>query len=75
MGQSQKKKDLQKQTNAQEEIAKASQQTAEKCMTEINALLEKYNCTIEVKHVQDVIMGQPVLKYGTLVMHHVKPLK
>lgn len=75
MGQSQKKKDLQKQVVSQQEIEKASKAVAEKCMMEISDILDKYNCTLEVKHIQDVIMGQPVLKYGPVVVHHIKPVK
>jgi hypothetical protein len=75
MSKSQKKKEELKQASVQDVIKKASQQTAEKCMNEIGIILETYNCTLEVKHVQDVIMGQPVLKYGVVVVHHVESPK
>lgn len=75
MGQSQKNKDAARHEKSQQEIKAASKQTAEKCMSEIEALLTKYNCTLEVMHVQDVILGQQVLKYGPVVRHHIKPIK
>jgi DNA-binding protein H-NS len=72
MGQAQKLKDAEKKKKEIEELQKASQATAQKCMKEIEELLKKYNCALEVRHKEDVIMGERILRFGPVVIHHGK---
>jgi hypothetical protein len=75
MGQSQRQKDAKKKEASQAEIEKASKETAEKCMIEIQAILKKYNCSLDVRHKQDTVMGEPILRFGPVIIHHIKPLR
>lgn len=72
MGQSQKIKDQLKKSISEDELKKASQETADKCLKEISDILLKYNCSLEVTHKSDVVMSERILRYSVVVVHHLK---
>lgn len=72
MGQAQKLKDAEKKAKLNEELKKASQATADKCLAEIKEVLTKYGCTLEVRHKEDVVIGERILRFGPIVVHHPK---
>lgn len=72
MGASQKVKDQIKKQKTQDEIKKASEEVAKKCLEEIAEVLKKHNCTLEVRHKEDTVMGERVLRFGPVVMHRLK---
>lgn len=37
------------------------------CLKEIEAILGKYNCTLDVKFVKDKVLGKDVLAYDMIV--------
>lgn len=46
-----------------------SKKQAQLCANEINVILAKYSCRIDVEFVNDSVMGQPVLRYSPVINH------
>lgn len=45
------------------------QQIESACLAEIEAILAKYKCAMQVTFSQDTVLGQPVLKYQPIIVH------
>lgn len=40
------------------------------CLHEIMDVLKKHNCHLEVSFQEDVVLGQPVLKYSPIIVYN-----
>lgn len=53
-----------------EETKETTTQDIERfCASEIEEVLKKYNCALHVAFQQEIVLGQPVLKYNIQIAH------
>jgi hypothetical protein len=45
------------------------------CAKEIDILLKKYNCNLQVRFTQEVVLGNPVLQYSISVEQNPEQIK
>lgn len=39
------------------------------CLTELNKVLEKHNCALDVNFIKDSVLGTPILKFMPVVVY------
>ena len=51
------------------EAEKTPSQIETECLNEINEVLKKHNCAIDVFYQKDLVLGNPVLRYQPVVTY------
>lgn len=48
---------------------KSSTQIEKECLVEIEKVLQKHKCELQVNFAKDIVLGVPVLKYQPMVVY------
>ena len=59
------KEDLKKQSNGVDSVG-----IENKCLREIDQVLKKHNCSLQVGFFKDAVLGQSILKYQIQVLYN-----